>query len=402
MLSVEEAIEKLTSLLKQVEQTEGVALEDAVGRVLSEGVRSRIDVPPFDSSAMDGYAVIAGDRPLRQVIGESKAGRPFDRVVSSGQAVRVLTGAAIPEGANTVVVQEDIEPVEGKIEVCVKESLGDNIRIAGNDVRAGSLLAHKGDRVDPILGSWFMACGVTALRVYRQVRVGVFSTGDELQDSYYPLGPGQIYDSNRFALISLATEPAVSVLNLGRLPDDRLCIEEALRTGSHYCDLLITTGGVSVGDADQVRPAIENVGTLEFWKIALKPGKPLAIARVEDSILFGLPGNPISSIITYMLFVAPAIRALSGSEERKPLRLKASLASSVRHAPGRREYQRGMFEVSDGGKITVSPTGDQGSNRLGSFRSANCLIELSEDEADLSLGTPIWIYPLEPELRRFV
>lgn len=402
MLSVEEAIEKLNNLLKRVDQTETVAIEDALGRVLAEDVRSRIDVPPFDSSAMDGYAVIAGDLPQRSVIGESRAGNPSDRVVSSGQAIRILTGAAVPEGADAVVLQEDVERVGEKIVARVRASSGENIRVAGDDVAAGAVLARKGDRVDPILGSWFLACGVTAIRVYRQVRVGVFSTGDELQDAYYPLDPGQIYDSNRFALISLATEPSVSVLNLGRLPDDRLYIEEALRAGSRYCDLLITTGGVSVGDTDHVRPAIENVGTLEFWKVALKPGKPLAVARIENSLLFGLPGNPISAIVTFMLFVAPTIRALSGTRQRSPLRLRASLISPVRHTRGRREYQRGMFQVADHGKISVSPTGTQGSNRLESFRGANCLIEVSEHEGDLVANTPVWIYPLDPELRRFV
>ena len=389
MLNVDDALRKLGDLTSPVLDTEVIPLTESKGRVVASTVDAPMDLPPFDASAMDGYALHAND--LNQdgelaVVGESRAGHVCQDPVAPGTAIRIFTGAPIPRGTSAVVIQEDVERHGDQIRFRTSLEIGENIRSRGHDIAKTQLLAKGGDRLDAYKISWLAACGVTNVTAVRRIRVALFSTGDELIDPGTPLGPGQIYDANRTALRELVSERPVEVLDLGALPDNPQAINRALETAVETADVVVTSGGVSVGDADYVKDVVAQAGSLDFWKIALKPGKPLAVGRVGKALFFGLPGNPVSTIITYLLFVAPTIDRLCGMPDSKPYRLPAILQGTIEHHQGRREYVRGIFGTN-GDRVTVSPTGDQSSNRLATFANANCLIVVPEQTDDIKAGS---------------
>lgn len=402
MLNVDLAFQKLGDLVRRVNQTERVAIHEAIGRIAAEAVEAPIDLPPFDASAMDGYAVDAtGLDHSREkhfdVIDESLAGRPAASALSAPRhAIRVFTGAAIPAGANAVVLQEDAVRQGATMITGAPIHRDQHVRHRGHDVKQGSRLCCRGNRLSHFHLSWFAACGIEEVIVARRIRVGVFSTGDELAERGTPLEAGQIYDSNRFAIASLLREKAVETFDLGCIPDDPQMIADSLDKASKDTDLLLTSGGVSVGDADYVKQAVDRIGRIEFWNIALKPGKPLAIGRVGNALFFGLPGNPVSAIVTYLLFVAPTIDRLGGHEPAPPLTLAATMNGRVRHSAGRREYLRGTLQSFDG-QLVVTPTGDQGSNRLATFVGANCLVVVDEDKRDVEDGESVDVILLPDE-----
>jgi len=389
MLNVDEALRKLRDLALPVLDSETIPLSVSNGRVVASTIDAPMDVPPFDASAMDGYALHAQD--LNQdhgltVVGESKAGHVYQDPLVPGTAVRIFTGAPIPEDTTAVVIQEDVERDGDQIRFRNSPEIGENIRSRGHDIAKTQLLAKTGERLDAYKISRLAACGVTEITAVRRIRVALFSTGDELTDPGTPLGPGQIYDANRTALRELVSERPVDVSDLGALPDAPQTISRALQTAVETADVVITSGGVSVGDADYVKDVVARVGSLDFWKIALKPGKPLAVGRVGNALFFGLPGNPVSTIITYLLFVAPTIDQLCGMPDSTPHRLPATLHGTIEHHQGRREYVRGIFRMN-GNRITVSPNGDQSSNRLASFANANCLIVVPEEVDGIKQGS---------------
>ena len=389
MLNVDDALRKLGDLTSPVLDTEVIPLTESKGRVVASAVDAPMDLPPFDASAMDGYALHAND--LNQdgelaLVGESRAGHVCQDPVAPGTAIRIFTGAPIPRGTSAVVIQEDVERHGDQIRFRASLEIGENIRSRGHDIAKTQLLAKGGDRLDAYKISWLAACGVTNVTAVRRIRVALFSTGDELIDPGTPLGPGQIYDANRTALRELVSERPVEVLDLGALPDNPQAINRALETAVETADVVVTSGGVSVGDADYVKDVVTQAGSLDFWKIALKPGKPLAVGRVGKALFFGLPGNPVSTIITYLLFVAPTIDRLCGMPDSTPYRLPAILQGTIEHHQGRREYVRGIFGMNDG-RVTVSPTGDQSSNRLATFANANCLIVVPEQTDDIKAGS---------------
>ncbi len=389
MLNVDDALRKLGDLTSPVLDTEVIPLTESKGRVVASAIDAPMDLPPFDASAMDGYALHAND--LNQdrelaVVGESRAGHVYQDPLAPGTAIRIFTGAPIPRGTSAVVIQEDVERNGDQISFRASLEIGENIRSRGHDIAKTQLLAKAGDRLDAYKISWLAACGVTNVTAVRRIRVALFSTGDELIDPGTPLGPGQIYDANRTALRELVSERPVEVLDLGALPDDPQAINRALETAAEAADVVVTSGGVSVGDADYVKDVVAQAGSLDFWKIALKPGKPLAVGRVGKALFFGLPGNPVSTIITYLLFVAPTIDRLCGMPDSTPYRLPAILQETIEHHQGRREYVRGVFGMNDD-RVTVSPTGDQSSNRLATFANANCLIVVPEQTDDIKAGS---------------
>ena len=389
MLNVDDALRKLGDLTSPVLDTEVIPLTESKGRIVASAVDAPMDLPPFDASAMDGYALHAND--LNQdgelaVVGESRAGHVCQDPVAPGTAIRIFTGAPIPRGTSAVVIQEDVERHGDQIRFRASLEIGENIRSRGHDIAKTQLLAKGGDRLDAYKISWLAACGVTNVTAVRRIRVALFSTGDELIDPGTPLGPGQIYDANRTALRELVSERPVEVLDLGALPDNPQAINRALETAVETADVVVTSGGVSVGDADYVKDVVAQAGSLDFWKIALKPGKPLAVGRVGKALFFGLPGNPVSTIITYLLFVAPTIDRLCGMPDSTPYRLPAILQGTIEHHQGRREYVRGIFGTN-GDRVTVSPTGDQSSNRLATFANANCLIVVPEQTDDIKAGS---------------
>ena len=397
MLSVEEATDRLLQLAQSVVEVDWIMLEDAMGRILAADVRTPIQLPPFDNAAMDGYAIVAGPRRRLRNIGQSRPGKPFRSKLEPDEAVRIMTGAKIPLNANTVVIQEQVAREGDMIlaDESADSSVGRNIRRTGEDFRIGSILARRGDRISPIVGGTLSACGASEFSVFRRVRVGVFSTGDELQDPHLPLETGQIYDSNRFTLFHMADNPAVSILNLGRLSDDLERVKQEMRAACRYCDVILTSGGVSVGDSDHVRDAIKQMGSLDLWRVALKPGKPLAVGSIDDTLVIGVPGNPVSAIVIFLLFVAPAIDKVCGATVRPRLRLRAQLADELTHTGSRREFQRGRLSVNDSGALMVRPASRQGSNMLSSFQHSNCLIDVPGTATLLRANETVWTWPLD-------
>ena len=401
LLNVDVVVRNLAKIASPVAEHEDVGLAGAVGRVAAADVVAPIDLPPFDNSAMDGYAVDAtglqhGAAKELAVIDQSTAGHPAGQAVSSGKAIRIFTGAVLPTGADAVVLQEDVIRTGNMVTFTEPVRVGQHVRRRGTDITAGDLLCRAGKKLSAYDLSWLAACGIATVRVARRIRVAVFSTGDELADAGAPLKMGQIYDSNRFALKSLLREKAVQVMDLGCVPDDRAKIRATLQKASAQADLVVTSGGVSVGDADFVKDVVAEVGEIAFWRVALKPGKPLAVGRIGKALFFGLPGNPVSTIVTYLLFVAPTVDLLAGEQPTPPLAMPATVLEPIVHAKGRREYMRGTAWV-EGGRLVVATTGDQGSNRLATFANANCLLVISEAVDRLQAGdtVPIILLPGE-------
>ena len=392
--------------MKPVSGVETMPTAQALGRIAAADVCAPIDLPPFRSSAMDGYAVRAADIDAAGAIeltvaGQSAAGHPSSLRVAGRRALRIFTGAMMPAGADAVVLQEDVERRGDTIAIAEQPRPGQHVRERGHDVARGETLVARGDRLGAYALAWLTACGVAEVEVMRRVRVAIFATGDELADPGAALGPGQIYDSNRFALLKLMADLPVTPFDLVRLPDNREAIRRALQDAAGNADLVIASGGVSVGDADFVKAVVEEVGTLDFWRIALKPGKPLAVGTVGGATFFGLPGNPVSTIVTFLLFVVPAILSRAGGVPHDHLKVPAALGCDIAHTRGRREYQRGRV-VSEGGRLVVTPTGDQGSNRLATFSGANCLIEVPEDRGGLQAGEQVQLLMLATDSGRLL
>ena len=398
MLDVDVAAARLGELIAPVRGSERVRVEAALGRVPTQYIVAPMSLPPFDASAMDGYAVLSqglesDGRKRLHVIDQSLAGHPASAAVGVGEAIRIFTGAPMPAGADSVVLQEDVKASEGAIEFDESVRKGQHVRPAGNDIAEGDTICRAGRRLTTFDLAWLAAGGIGTVRVKRSVRVVLLSTGDELAEAGTPLGPAQIYDSNRFAMTRLLEGRGTEIIDLGCVPDDaeqiRAALEEAAETG----DIIVTSGGVSVGDADLVRDLVAELGNIDFWRIALKPGKPLAVGDIRGTPFFGLPGNPVSTIVTCLLFVAPAIDLLAGAEPSPPLTVPAVLAEEVPHAPGRREYMRGIATNEDG-HLKVTINGNQGSNRLATFSGANCLVLIPATAGNLPPGETVQVLPL--------
>jgi molybdopterin molybdotransferase len=355
---------------------------------------------------MDGYAVRRKDfdeaKPLR-LIGQSLAGHPYPGTVTAGDCVRIFTGAVVPDGADLIILQERLAASavsnDGTEVIHFAEHEPDEafIRPIGNDIEQGQIICPAGELLTPLLLGSLASAGVSMIHVVRKVRVGVFSSGDELRDPGTPpeeLALGQIYDSNAFTVANLLQRLPVELIPLQRLADDEQAVATALADAADSCDLLITSGGVSVGDADFIGATIARLGHLAFWKLNLKPGKPLAFGRIGQCWIFGLPGNPVSTIVTFLLLVKPSLQLLCGGRPPPLLRVNAKLATQVLHTPGRAEYQRGIYREDDNGELRVAHTGDQGSNRLSTFSGANCLIEIPKTAGSLPKDSVVSILPL--------
>ncbi len=401
-MDLEEALTRLATRINVIEGVELIDTNQAVGRILAADVQAPISLPPFPASAMDGYAVrhqdFVGGNLTFTLIGESKAGHPSDATVQERQAVRIFTGARMPNGADLVPLQERVTSSHSDtVTFSAHESDESFVRPVGHDIRRDQVIAHVGGRLHPFLVGSLNAAGVAQVRVRRMPVVGLFSSGDELTDINVPpehLGPGDIYDSNRATLRALLAGLPVAIRDLGCIADDPDAVEQALAQGASECDVMITSGGVSVGDADFVGQTIDRIGELEFWRLNLKPGKPLAFGHINGCWIFGLPGNPVSTIVTALLVVIPSLLTLAGGNPSRPMRLPATLSGSIAHRPGRAEYQRGSVTASKDGFV-VAHTGDQSSNRLSSFSSANCLIEIPKHCGNLATGDQVQVLPLE-------
>ncbi len=397
-LRVDEARARILDTLNTVKGVEQLAVRQCLGRVLAEDIHSTIDVPSHTNSAMDGYALRGSDIPAEgtaslRMIGRALAGVPFTGRVEAGQCVRIMTGAMMPQGADTVIMQEDVSVEGERIAIGAGHKPGQNVRQAGEDLATGDRVFSAGKFITPADLGMLASMGIAEVRVWRRVRAAFFSTGDELRSVGQLLGDGQIYDSNRYTLHGMLTRLGVELLDMGVIADRRNEIEAAFQDASQIADVLITSGGVSVGEADYVKEALEKIGEVNFWKIAMKPGRPLAVGRIGHCHFFGLPGNPVSAMVTFYQFVQPALQKLSGREVSPPLLLKARTTSRLKKTPGRIDYQRGWLETDEQGELVVHSTGQQGSGMLSSMGKANCFIVLPLESKGVEAGNLVTVQP---------
>jgi molybdopterin molybdotransferase len=402
-LPVERARELIRRFLEPVTAVERVAIRAALGRTLAEDVISPIDVPGHDNSAMDGWAVrfadlAASSETTLARIGESFAGRPFAGEVRAGQAVRIFTGGVMPRGADTVVMQERATETQGGVRIAqgAVSKAGQNRRFAGEDLKAGGVVFARGQPLNPAEIGMLASLGIGEVSVYRRLRVAFFSTGDELVPVGTPLAEGQIYDSNRYTIHGMLTRLGFDTLDMGVVRDVPEELERAFTTAAANADVVITSGGVSVGEADYVKTLLDRLGEVVFWKIAMKPGRPLAYGRIGGAHFFGLPGNPVSVMVTFYEFVRDALLHLAGRRDTPPLpMLKATLTAPIRKMPGRTEFQRAIVSRDDAGNALVRVTGDQGSGILSSMSRANCFVVLGTEVGNVDAGASVDVQLLD-------
>jgi molybdopterin molybdotransferase len=398
-LRLDEARSRILADVQPVEGTETLGLREALGRVLGEDIRSSVDVPAHDNSAMDGYALAGSDLPTEgerafPVLGTSWAGRPFDGVVGGGQCVRIMTGATLPRGADTIVMQEHVRRDGDLAVIASGHRPGQHRRLAGEDIRAGDVALAGGTRLMPAHLGLIASIGVGRVAVKRRPRLAIFSTGDELRGIGERLEEGQIYDSNRYSLYGMATRLGLEVIDLGVVRDTREATGRAVEEAAAKADAIVTSGGVSVGDADYVVETLKKYGQVGFWKVAMKPGKPIAFGRVGKALFFGLPGNPVSSMVTFYELVQPALRKLTGETAADlPILVKATCQSKLRKKSGRLEFQRGVLERAAGGGYVVRSASQQGSGVLRSMTEANCFIVLSAEQETIQPGAEVEVQP---------
>lgn len=399
-LSIEQARERIQSDIEPVTLRERLPIRDALNRVLAEAVTSNIDVPAHNNSAMDGYAIAGADIPENtaatfKLAGTAFAGVPFEGSCNKGETIRIMTGAVIPDGCDTVIMQEHVEVISHtEILIGNEHKVGQNVRYAGEDIKTGGIALEPGKRITAADLGVIASVGVGEVSVYQRPRVAFFSTGDELRSVEETLEKGQIYDSNRYTLYGVLKRLDVDIIDMGVIPDNPQLIREALEAASS-ADAIITSGGVSVGEADYIKDILEEIGNVGFWKIAMKPGRPLTYGRVNNARFFGLPGNPVSAMVTFYQFVQPALQKMANAVVSKPLILKATCHSTLRKRPGRFEYQRGIYDQDNEGNISVTATGQQGSGILSSMSQANCFILLSVESSGVSKGDEIDIQPFD-------
>jgi molybdopterin molybdotransferase len=390
LISIVEARDRVLEHVRPL-SSETLAITDALGRVLAQEVRAAANVPPFPSSAMDGYAVIAGEagRTLA-VIGESRAGAPSADQVSDGVAIRISTGAAVPTGASGVIPQEDVERNGDSITTQAAVAAGQNVRQPGEDMRADALVLESGIRLAGVELGAATAAGVGAVTVARRPRVSVLCTGDELRAPGEPLGPGEIHNSNAPMLTGLAANAGALPLPAQRLPDDRRATLDGISAALRSSDVVLISGGVSVGPHDHVKPALAELGVREvFWSVSLQPGKPTWFGVTGDNhLVFGLPGNPVSAVVTFSLFVAPALAALLGERRARKLEPEAVLGVAVARNPRREQAVRVRLERGQGPAV-ATPNGAQGSHILTSLVGADALAMIPAGPGEVPAGTTV-------------
>ena len=401
MLTVAQARERILARIRVLE-SEDLPLLACRERVLAEEVRALRDVPPFPNSAMDGYAVRATDvrdasaeRPVRlRVIGEVRAGEVPRAPVERSTALRIMTGATIPEGSDAVVRVEDTEERDGQVEVRIAVPKGMSVRAAGSDLRKDDVVATAGRLVTPGLIGVLASAGKPTVRCVRQPRVAIMTTGDELRDAGEALGPAEITNTNRYSLSAALLEAGAAVLDAGVARDDRDDLVHRLES-TREADLVVTTGGVSMGAYDLVRSLLEERDAVDFWQVALRPGKPLIFGTVHGVPLIGLPGNPVSALVGFELFVRPAVRKMQGRSDLERPRLSAITEDRLRGLPTLEQYLRGVAR-REGGRLLVRLTGDQGSHVLRSMADANCLVVVAPMAGDVEPGQGVDVIPLVP------
>jgi molybdopterin molybdotransferase len=397
MISVADGQARILAQVVRPIAPESVSVAHALGRVLARDVLAPFDVPPADNSAVDGYAVRAADlepggTARLTVVSDLPAGSTYSGALGPGEALRIMTGAPMPAGADTVVPQELAERDEDAVRLQPVDP-GANVRARGEDVSAGVQVLRGGTVLRPQELGLLASLGLPEVWVHGRPRVVLVSTGDEVVEPGLPRKPGQIYDANRFSLHGLVEAAGATPIDFGIVPDLRDVLRARLVEAAEVAHVVVTSGGVSVGVYDLVKQVLAEIGGIDFWQVAMQPGRPLAVGRIGESHFFGLPGNPVASMLCFLLFVRPALWKLGGRQELEPPRFTAAAAEPMRKKPGRREFKRGILGFGERG-WEVSTTGPQGSGILSSMVAANCLIILEEDRGDVTPGEPVLVEPL--------
>ncbi len=393
-LRVSDAQRVIERFVTPVSAIERVAIRDSLDRVLALDVVSTIDVPAHDNSAMDGFALrgedLAADGETRlTVVGTAVAGRPLGRGIGPGEAARIMTGAVMPEGSDTVVIQEVVRVDGQALFVPQGQHAGQNRRLRGEDLTAGRPALVAGKRLSPADIGLLASLGVAEVPVRRRLRVAFFSTGDELRSIGETLAPGEIYDSNRYTLHGMLRRLGVELIDMGVVRDSPEALEEAMRIAGESADAIVSSGGVSVGEADFTRQVMAKLGDVAFWKIAMRPGRPMAFGRVGRACYFGLPGNPVAVMITFYFFAREALLRMMGATPAPQPFLRARSVEAMRKKPGRTEYQRAVLSVGADGLMEVRVTGGQGSGVLRSMSQANCIVVLHHDQGAVMPGDAV-------------
>ena len=400
-MPVDKAREFISKVLTPMTATERLPIRAALGRVVAQDVVSPIDVPGHDNSAMDGWAYRhadvdgGGTTTAMTRIGTSYAGKPFLGTVGPRQCVRIFTGAVMPAGCDTVAMQERVTETEAGVQIPNDLKAGQNRRFRGEDLKTGALALKRGALVTPAAVGLLASLGIAEIDVFRKLRVAFFSTGDELKSIGSTLGVGEIYDSNRYTLFSMLERAGCQPIDLGNFVDSPEAIRAGFQAAAADADVVITSGGVSVGEADFVKHMLNELGEVLFWKIAMKPGRPMAYGKIHNAHFFGLPGNPVAVMVTFYQFVRPALATLQGrSDFALPPMVRATLVNKIKKMPGRTEFQRGVLSIGANG-CEVKTTGDQGSGILSSMTQANCFIVLGTYSGGIEPGATVDVQMFE-------
>ncbi|WP_025565587.1 molybdopterin molybdotransferase MoeA [Psychromonas sp. SP041] len=404
LMPLADALEAMQEALSIVCDKITLPLSDALGFTLCEDIVSQKNVPPFNNSAMDGYALHADDlkncsvnNPVKlTLVGKSFAGVPFNGEVETGCCIRIMTGALIPDSLNCVVMQEQCLAEGALITFSHAPEVNNNVRFAGEDLSIGQQVLQKGHKLTPRDIPLLASLGIANVDVYRKLKVAVLSSGDELKSLGETLQQGEIYDSNRYSIMALLSRLNVEVIDFGIIKDDYALIKESMIKADQLADVVITSGGVSVGEADFIKEVLNEIGEIGFWKLAIKPGKPFAFGKLQNSVFFGLPGNPVSAIVTLYQLAVPAMAKMSGELIKPALRLNAICSDALFKAPGRTDFQRGTYSTNEQGQLIVSTTGNQGSGVFSSMSQSNCFIILEQDRGSVAIGETVVIEPYSP------
>lgn len=399
LISVKDALSQILSDVPAIHGYERLDIEKARDRTLYEPVIAAFNVPPHTNSAVDGYAMRASDLPVQggcrlEIIGHAFAGKPYIGEIKSGQCLRIMTGAPVPDGLDVVIMQEHVALRDNGIVIDVRHKAGQNIRKAGEDIQQGYTVLHPGKYLTPPDIGLMASLGIAEINVSRKLKVAIASTGNEVFSLGETPCAGGIYDSNRYSLLAALDRPDIDVINLGILEDESLSLLKKFQEASDYADVIISTGGVSVGEADYTKAALQASGQIKFWKVALKPGKPLAFGNINNAVFFGLPGNPVAVMVAFYQFVLPSLEKMSGINNKSiaPVFL-ARATQDLRKKPGRTEIQRGIIQQDESGTWLVKSTGPQGSGILSSMSLANAFVILDHESPGIKAGEWVKVQP---------
>lgn len=394
LLPFECALENMLSQITPVTETLSLPITAALNYILAEDIASPLNVPNHDNSAMDGYAFaiksLESSKTLT-LVGRSMAGAPFQGECKLGECIRIMTGAKMPACCDSVEMQENVQADGEKITFLQEKTLGSHVRNAGEDIKLGQHVFKQGHKLSAVDIGILASLGISDVKVYRKLKVALIATGDELKLPGQTLNSGDIYESNSFVLRGMLDKLHIDVLDFGIIEDDFDSIKAAFVSADQQADAVISSGGVSVGDADYTKTVLDDLGEIGFWKIAMKPGKPFAFGKLPNSVFFGLPGNPVSALVTFHQLAIVALTKMQNADSLKRTNLKVKCISDLKKSPGRLDFQRGVLSVNEQGENVVASTGSQGSGILSSLAQANCFIVLPSEQGKVSAGEMVTV-----------